>query len=97
MEKRILRLRPATPDRAGAIAYHPPVTQEAGRGAQGFDPPAKLTLDAGQSPSQASNRDWFLAAALTRGSHRTIVGPEIEAPACGSRAASASTISRWNS
>jgi glucan phosphorylase len=63
MEKRILRLHPATPDER-VIAYHPPVSEEAAAAIKDSIL-AKLTLDAGQSPSEASNRDWFLAAALT--------------------------------
>ena len=63
MEKRIVRLHPATPDER-VIAYRPPVSEDAAAIVKDSIL-AKLTLDSGNSPTEATNRDWFVAAALT--------------------------------
>src|SRR6185503_3214754 len=63
MDKRIVRLHPATPDER-VIAYRAPVSEDAAAAVKDSIL-AKLTLDSGKSPTEASNRDWFVAAALT--------------------------------
>ncbi len=63
MEKRIRLLHPSSPDER-VIAYRPPVSEEAVAAIK-ESILAKLTLDSGQSPTEATDRDWFVAAALT--------------------------------
>src|SRR5690348_9837165 len=63
MDKRIVRLHPSTPEER-VIAYRPPVSEEAADSVKD-SVLAKLTLDSSNSPTEASNRDWFVAAALT--------------------------------
>lgn len=63
MDKRIVRLHPSTPDER-VVAYHPPVSEDAAAAVKDSIL-AKLTLDSGNSPTEATNRDWFVASALT--------------------------------
>ena len=63
MEKRISKPKGAASG-AGVHAVHAPVDEDAITAVKETIL-AKLTLNAGQSPTQASDRDWFIAAALT--------------------------------
>jgi starch phosphorylase len=60
MEKRIQRASPES----GVSAKHRAISEEAIEAVR-ESIIAKLTLDSGKSPTEASNRDWFVAAALS--------------------------------
>lgn len=60
MEKRIQRVPPG----GGLAVDHRGMSEEAIESVR-ESIIAKLTLDSGQNPTEASNRDWFVAAALT--------------------------------
>ncbi|MDQ3558589.1 MAG: hypothetical protein M3453_05265, partial [Pseudomonadota bacterium] len=64
MEQRIHEIRPAISTDRMVTPYRPPLSDADVEDLRSAIL-AKLTLSVGRSPTNASDRDWFVAAALT--------------------------------